>query len=330
MMKSVKHAQRGAALLTAMIIVTLVAALAAAMVWRQQRAVQVEASERARAQADWMLLGALDWARLILSEDAISNQNRKNWDHLGEPWAVPLAEARLSTFLGGDDKNTAADDGPAAFLSGRIEDAQARYNLRNLLVTDPERLLIEQRTLTKLCELAGVPQGTAALIGQQLRAAFATEPAADAPLRIQRVRDLVWFGLPKDVVARLTPFLTLLPQSTPVNLNTAPREVIAALVEGLDLASAERLVQARQSAPMISTADAAPYLPSSVVLPVDRASVVSSYFYVTGRLRLDEHVLVQRALVRRTGANVSVLERETTSELGNDTPNPSDPQGLPP
>ncbi|XHS80029.1 type II secretion system minor pseudopilin GspK [Burkholderiaceae bacterium UC74_6] len=322
--------QRGAALLTAMIIVTLVAALAAAMVWHQQRALQVEASERSRSQADWMLLGALDWARLILREDAVSNQNRKNWDHLGEPWAVPLAEARLSTFLGGDDKGTPADDGPAAFLSGRIDDAQARYNLRNLLVSDPARLLIEQRTLAKLCELAGASPGTASLIDKQLHAAFASEPAADAPLQIDRARDLIWLGLPQDVVARLAPFLTLLPQSTPVNLNTAPREVIAALVEGLDLASAERLVQARQNAPLASTADAGPYLPSSVVLPADRASVVSSYFYVTGRLRLDEHVLVQRALVRRVGVSVSVLERETASEVSSDTPNPSGPQGLPP
>jgi general secretion pathway protein K len=40
--------QRGAALLTAMIIVTLVATLAAAMVWQQWRAVQVEVAERAR------------------------------------------------------------------------------------------------------------------------------------------------------------------------------------------------------------------------------------------------------------------------------------------
>ena len=37
------HRQRGAALLTALIIVTLVVTLAAAMVWQQWRAVQVEA-----------------------------------------------------------------------------------------------------------------------------------------------------------------------------------------------------------------------------------------------------------------------------------------------
>ena len=43
---------------------------------------------------------------------------------------MPLAEARLSSFLAVDKDNT--DDAPEAFLSGSITDAQARYNLRNL------------------------------------------------------------------------------------------------------------------------------------------------------------------------------------------------------
>ena len=44
-------------------------------------------------------------------------------DHLGEPWATPLAEARLSTFLAADKDNN-VDSGPEAFLSGAISDAQ--------------------------------------------------------------------------------------------------------------------------------------------------------------------------------------------------------------
>lgn len=85
--------QRGAALLTAMVIVTLVTTIAASMVWQQWRAVQVESAERSIAQSYWMLAGALDWARLILRED----KGGPPADHLGETWAVPLAEARLST-----------------------------------------------------------------------------------------------------------------------------------------------------------------------------------------------------------------------------------------
>jgi len=107
------RAQRGAALLLAMIIVVLVVTATAGMVWQQSRAISIEAAERARAQAAWILAGALDWARLILREDARSGRATS----LNEPWATPLAEARLSTFLAADASNN-ADTGPEAFLAG--------------------------------------------------------------------------------------------------------------------------------------------------------------------------------------------------------------------
>ena len=118
------QSQQGAALLMAMVIVTLIATFSASMVWQQWRAVQIEAAERVQSQSQWVLIGALDWARLILKED------RRNGgpDHLGEPWAIPLAEARLSSFLATDKDNS--DDAPEAFLSGGVEDMASRYNLR--------------------------------------------------------------------------------------------------------------------------------------------------------------------------------------------------------
>ena len=306
--------QRGAALLIAMIIVTLVATLAAAMTWRQYRAVQVEAGERARAQANWILLGALDWARLILREDAASNQSKTNWDHLGEVWAVPLAEARLSTFLGAGDDSAGDGSGPAAFLSGNIEDAQSRYNLYNLL-GGKQVSAAERETLLRLCTTVGAPTNTADLIISQLRAAYAATPQSDAPLKPIDVDQLSWLGVSPDVTARLAPFVTLLPAPTPVNLNTAPAEVIAALFDGVDLGAAQRLVEGRRSAPLATPQDASRYFPQGVKISADRASVNSSYFIVTGRLRLDEHMLVQRSLVQRNGLEVVVLERRRVNEV---------------
>ena len=71
--------ETGAALLAAMLTVALVASMAAAALWQQWRSVEVEAAERGRVQSLWVLTGALDWARLILREDARSG----GADHLG-------------------------------------------------------------------------------------------------------------------------------------------------------------------------------------------------------------------------------------------------------
>jgi general secretion pathway protein K len=178
--------QRGAALLTAMLIVALVATLATSMLWQQWRAVQVEAAERARAQSAWILSGALDWARLILREDARNGGP----DHLGEPWAVPLAEARLSTFLAADKANT--EDAPDAFLSGSIIDAQARFNLNNVLLNGTNRIDKDQlAVLLRLCETVGVSADVASRIANGMSEAAppapphagASAPAAPLPRR---------------------------------------------------------------------------------------------------------------------------------------------------
>jgi len=311
MARNPRSPEHGAALLSAMIVVTLVASLAAAMVWRQYRAVQIETADRARAQATWILQGALDWAGLILREDARANQNEPV-DHLGEVWAVPLKEARLSTFLAADKDDTS--DGPEAFLSGQVSDAQAQYNLRQLLGGEQVPPL-EMRTLQKLCTSSGVPSDTAGQIASKIRQAFSSDASPDAPLAPQSLDQLSWLGLSPVVIQKLRPFVVLLPQPTPVNVNTAPREVIAALFDGMDLGSAERLVQARTVKPLRNIQELKDYLPASATPDATRVSVASGFFFVDGSLRLDERVMAQHSLVQRINLDIRVISQERVNTL---------------
>jgi general secretion pathway protein K len=70
-----------------LLTVALVATLASAGLWQQWRAIEVETAERQRAQSVWVLVGALDWARLVLREDARAG----TVDHLAEPGPAGLA-----------------------------------------------------------------------------------------------------------------------------------------------------------------------------------------------------------------------------------------------
>jgi len=314
-MTATRRRQGGAALLLALVIMTLVATLAAGMVWQQTRSVDVEAAERASAQAEWILNGALDWARLILREDTRSGGP----DHLGEPWATPLAESRLSSFLAVDPENN-ADGGPEAFLSGAIVDAQSRYNLRNLVDGENKVVPTELRALERLCDAAGLPTDTPARLAEGLRAAWSgavedtSSDATGPPLPPTRVAQLVWLGLDATTVAKLEPYVTLLPVRTPVNANTASREVLLAAIDGLDLATAERLVQTRQREPFDSLEAIRKQLPEGLKAEETRIGFRTSYFFVYGRLRLDERVLEERSLVERRGADrgldVVALQRE--------------------
>jgi general secretion pathway protein K len=321
--------QAGAALLVAMLTVTLVASFAAAALWRQWRSVEIETADRSRVQAGWILTGALDWARLILREDFNSDRT----DYLSEPWAVPLKEARLSTFLAADQNNTmdaAASDADDVFLSGEITDQQAKLNLGCLVQASS----INQnwmQTFSRLFDVLGLPQTELAKMAENLRFAgdisVDNRNASQAPLMPQRIEQLAWLGVPNDVIVALAPYVTILPSaSSRVNLNTAPAEVIYAVGRDLSLADAKTLVAAREQQHFRAITDTAKIVPAAK-FDATAASIDTNFFEVRGRLRMEGDVVVEeRSLVQRNGRSVLTLQRERTAFQGVPaTTNPNPP-----
>lgn len=341
----------------AMVIVTVVATLASSMVWQQWRAVQVESAERGRAQSQWLLVGALDFARMVLKDDGRHLETDGTVvDHLGEQWAQDLKEMRVSTFLAVDKDNT--DDAPDAFLSGKVEDVNARYNLRNLLetTTRPNALTVnpvELDILKRLFSNIGVEPGLASQIASALEssslAAMNTQQGveilggeagrAKAPLMPETIEQLVWLlpRLDAGTVQRMRPYVTLLPYANPpvvtsINVNTAPKEVIAAVLN-IDTSAAERIVTTRQRKYFKEVDDLKTLLPANFTIPVGAngsgtgVALRSDFFEVTGTLRLEDQVMKQRHLVERKPPNgrqvdVMVLHQERFSGVDPGKTNP--------
>jgi general secretion pathway protein K len=308
--------QRGAALLIALLTVTLVASLSAAALWQQWRSVQIETAERARVQALWVLNGALDWARLILREDV----REGSVDHLGEPWAVPLEEARLSTFLAADKNNNASSDMDLeqVFLSGSITDLHSRMNVLNL-IEDGKVSTPWLKAFTKLYAQLGLEEGELTTIADNLRLAQTPQVGKGAPsgtvstpLLPQRVGQLRWLGFSERSLKALTPFITILPVRTTVNLNTASAMVLYAAIPSLDMAQAQSMVDQRQSAYFRSLGDAGRSISTiAAELNNEQHGVSARFFEVKGRLRTGETVIEERSLVQREGLNnITVLQRE--------------------
>jgi general secretion pathway protein K len=331
--------QRGAALLMAMVIVTLVSTIAASMVWQQWRAVQVEGAERVRSQAAWVLNGALDLGRHFLADDA---RRYPAWDDLTEAWATPLPETRLSSFLAADENNNSSDNSNSieAFMSGGVTDAQGKFSIRNLVDGGDGSIKADQVTaLARLCENVGVPSGVANQLADTLSratlAAMATagdvnamskiggqSGLATAPLLPQRFDDLVWLGIDAATLERLRPYVSVLPAGATnitVNVNTASKEVLAAVIPKLDLGTAARAVQARARKPFHSLAEFEAIIGPGFPLTGVFLDVGSSYFEVVGRLRYEDFVIEQRHLVQRMGTTIQVRSQSRFSGL--DAPN---------
>lgn len=311
------NAQRGAAILTAMLTVVLVASLASATLWQQWRSVEVEAAQRGRIQAAWILTGAQDWARLILREDA----RKGGADHLAEPWAVPLEEARLSTFLAADRTNAqSTDDTDEAFLSGQIIDLQSRLNVTNL-VQDSQIDKPSERAFARLFELLNLPANELAAMTDTLLRAQVANPGPGAPISTPTLGDapllpgdtdqLAWAGLSPSTLAALRPFITLLPVRTPVNLNTASAEVIYACVPAFDQANAQALVRARNVTHLATLAEALKAGRNEAAqFDGNQHSVASKFFEVRGNLRTGQTVVQEQSVVQRDGLMVKTLWRK--------------------
>jgi len=153
--------QRGVAVVTALLLATLAVTIVASLFWQQQVQVRSIENQRFQLQKKWVLRGALDWARLILREDA---RTSNEVDHLGEPWAVTLGETQLDQYVDNGKSDTEASE---ASLSGKIADAQAKFNLNNLALNGivvPHQVEIFQRLLSNLNLDPGLAKNAATTI----------------------------------------------------------------------------------------------------------------------------------------------------------------------
>jgi general secretion pathway protein K len=296
-----KYRQTGAVLLLALMVTALVAFMLTRTVWRQSALIEVESAEVQRQQGQWLLMGAMDWARLILREDARSGEA----DHLSEPWAVPLQEGRLSSFLSAQPgSNSTTPDlafADQVFLSGVIEDAQGKFNLSNVL-NNQDIHLVGKNQLARLFGLLGLPESLAERLALGMRQSRGPQAELIAP---QTIDDLAAWGLDTATLERLRPYLTILPERTILNLNTASPEVLAACVQGLDLSQAQRLVQLRQRSPWTQVTQAQQAFGSAY--DSNLHGIGSSFFVLSGQLRQGSTTLTSSALVKRDGSMVNYI-----------------------
>lgn len=311
--------QRGVAIVTALLLASLAITLVMSLFGEQNVQIRSIENQRFQLQKQWVMRGAIDWARLILREEARSNQA----DYLGEPWSVPLKETRLDQYV---DNGKTSEEETNAILSGYITDAQSFLNLTNLArngVIDQASLAAFEKLLTAQSIDPILAQAVAEMVvstqakGAQLsdNGEIKKEGATARMIALTQVDDLLAVpGFTQEVVDNLKKFVVFLPMPTPVNINTASAQVIAAQVEGLSLSEAEQLIASREQAHFRSLIDLeVRWLAQTPFPPVGVLNTQSNYFIVHGHVELDRTALDADVLVERkplTGATRIVWIRE--------------------
>ncbi|MCK2094557.1 type II secretion system minor pseudopilin GspK [Thauera aromatica] len=294
-MKSIgRTRQTGMAVIAALLVVIAASIAAVAVIERQTLLAQTLTGERNRAQAEWLLRGGLDWARVILREDARRNATTR----LDTVWAQPIAGLRVSD----------PDDAHEALFSGRIEDEQGKYNLRNLINAKGEIVPEELEALTRLLSWLDMPAELAAALAQRIADATPGEEPAQAP----GVRSVTELGGIDDLSAErmdvLQAYVTVLPGPTPINANTASAEVLASILPELSLAVARELVAERDRGLWFnSAADLFNRVKANDGRLFTRIAVRSDWFRVSGEVAMSDAVVGVRALLHRRNDQAPVI-----------------------
>lgn len=282
------------AIILAMLILALATIAASGFLFRASLEWRKFENAASLGQARWVLRAAEKWAGAVLRDDA----RQSSVDHRGELWARELPPV----------------DSEGYALSGRVEDLDGRFNINNLVkdgLVDAAQLAIFRRLLHALELPEALSEDVADWLDRddQVHGGAAPEAAyylalvpptmpANRPLRIPdeliRVR-----GVDRGVLERLRPYVTVLPERTGINVNTAPAEVLSALVDGLSPEQAYTLAARRDRTYFRDLADFEQALPAGLRSAAGMARTTSRYFLVVARATHDRVNIGSRALLRR-------------------------------
>lgn len=305
-MITVNRQQRGVALITALLITAIATIAAVAMASRQQIDIRRTGNIIDIDRADMFALGAEEWAKQVLRRDRKDNQT----DNTEEDWATVLPPLSVE----------------GGVVAGKIEDMQGLFNINNLVnngAASPADRQIFERLLQNLDinidiidavidwmdkdERQTFPNGAEDTEYLQLDIPYRTHNAPMAsPSELVLVKGMNYADYTK-----IAPYLAALPERTTININTAPAQVLMAVVENLSESEADQIIEDRTEEPF---ADINSFMAHTLVqgktVNQNSIGVASSYFMINTAAEFDQGQISLYSLAYRApDAEVQIIMR---------------------
>ena len=293
--------QSGLALVTVLLIVALATTAAAYMslgqeVWIRQSQMLID-----RAQGEAVRWGALNWAAEILIEDAKDNKT----DSEEDDWNKALPPLSVE----------------GGMVTGEIKDAHARFNLNSIVRNGkPSRLdlgiyrrLLENQGLDPDLADALVdwldPDSTVRPNGAEdleyLSVAPPLSPYRAANQALQTVDELrLVRGYNGEIITKIRPYVTALPEATTININTAEEAVLQVLLYPLTESAIKDFTKERPYKTAAKAIQRLKKLAPEQEFSITTLGVQSTYF----------EVRIATQFGRFERGSVALLERKPGSE----------------
>jgi general secretion pathway protein K len=281
-----------------MLLAALVVSIAAATLFEQQRFINRLENHFSATQARWMGEASIHWSRAILAEDAKGGPV----DHLKENWAIRLPD---TPFEGGT-------------IRGFITDQQQYFNLNNLMHAGgagQEDIDFFRRLLSSLGSNPDAveslkdwidsdsdityPYGAESehYLAQPIPYRAGNQPLTEVG-NLSRIQ-----GFTEENIARLKQYCGVLPEPTPVNINTASPELLGIMLPELSQFDLQTIIAARNLRPFENLSEVSKLLEQNKIkLSEGQFSVGSHYFMVTSQTQFGKSTIRVEALLKRDGS----------------------------
>jgi len=289
---------KGSALISALFIMTIVAIVATAMSTRLQLDIY---RTRLVINNDKLYLASEAVAFWAMDQLLNNNLSFKSLDNKGRILDFP---SKLQSIY------------PAVVVKGALYDLQALFNLNNLQnkTYQPlfygllEQILPKSEALTR----KKIVDATANWVTTQYQTTngfdewflhYTSHNPAYFPSHqpMQSVSEFrLVFGVTPKLYQQILPFITTLPEITPINLMTAPKIVLRSLGKGLSDSQAEEIIKFRAKKRPVDLFAILPAFVEKYSIPIEQVMVESSYFLSIATTSIDDLNLTNYTIIKRT------------------------------
>ncbi|MDH5610911.1 MAG: type II secretion system minor pseudopilin GspK [Gammaproteobacteria bacterium] len=293
-----KTSQKGVALITALLIVALATVISVELSMRLQLDIRRTSNVIASEQSISYMMEAEYWSRRILKDDRLNN----NYDSLDEDWAIEIPPLPVE---GGS-------------IQGKLTDLQACFNLNSLYQGGAVNVLAQER-FKRLMQHLTTPSGTD--LSQAIIDWIDTDltttipdgaednyylnqeiPYRTANQTIKSISELRLIkGFEEDAIIQQSKnWLCAFGPAAPINVNTAPAEVLESLAAGIDNAKAKDIIANRQNAPYEKMND---FLTinalTAIITNTNGLSVSSDYFLLETEANIGQANTLMYSIIHR-------------------------------
>ena len=280
----------------AMLVVVIATVIAVSLVHEQSLSIRKTAHIRNADTALMYNLGLEDYARLFLQKDFKDSKI----DYAGEDWGLGIPVLPI--------------DG--GFLSGTMQDAQSKLNLNSVLQQENEdrlRALCNNLDLNPVFISAlkdWIDTDTDVVDADGAEDDYYTNldpPYRSANRMMTDVSELRLIkGIDDEIYNKLKPFITVIPASASLNINTIPAEIYQVLDANLD---PDKFITERENEPFSSLEDYKNRM--NHTLPNVGLSVTTEYFLASGQIVLGAKTLFVNTLIHRDNKGATrILSRK--------------------